>query len=168
MFSKRTKPSSDTIQDTELGTLSFADYGDTGSYSCRLTLANSSKNVEVFFDTTSREYLPTEKQRQFLRSIVSNYDNLIEKAISIISTTAARSDLKEKTISKTQLQPVSLIIPQVDTGTFRWDMTFEVTSLKNAFIIVYFDQFTPLSTMIEKDERNPLTKFLLRLLNGHS
>jgi len=168
MFSKRTKPSSDTIKDTELGKLSFADYGDTASYSCRLTLAISSKNVDVFFDTNSKEHLPTEKQRQFLRSIVVNYDNLIEKAISIISTTVARSDFKEKTISKTQLQPVSFIIPQVDTGAFKWDMRFEVASLKDTFIIVYFDQFTPLSSTIEKDERKPLTKFLLRLLNGHS
>jgi hypothetical protein len=168
MFSKRIKPSSDTIQDTELGTLSFADYGDTASYSCRLTLAISSKNVDVFFDTTSKEYLPTEKQRQFLKSIVANYDNLIEKAISIISTTVIRSDLKEKTISKSQLQPVSLIIPQVDTGNFKWDVTLEVTSLNDTFIIVYFDQFTPLSSTLEKDERKPFTKFLFRLLNGHS
>lgn len=168
MFSKRTKPSSDTIKDTELGTLSFADYGDTASYSCSLTLAISSKNVDVFFDTNSKEHLPTKKQRQFLRSVVVNYDNLIEKAISIISTTVAGSDLKEKTITKTQVQPVSLTIPQVDTDTFKWDMTFEVTSLKDTFIIVYFDEFTPLSSTIEKDERKPLTNFLLRLLNGSS
>lgn len=161
-------PFSDTIQDTELGTLSFVDYGDTASYSCRLTLANSLNNVEVFFDTTSREYLPTEKQRQFLKNIVASYDNLIEHAISIISTTSIRSDLKEKTISKTQLQPVSLIIPQVDTGAFKWDMTFEVISLKDTFIVVYFDQFTPLSSTLEKDEQKPFTKFLLRLFNGRS
>jgi hypothetical protein len=168
MFSKRTKPSSDTIKDTELGTLSFADYGDTASYSCSLTLAISSKNVAIFFDTNSKEHLPTENQRQFLKSITANYDNLIEKAIPVILSTVADSDLKEKTITKTQVQPVSLIIPQVDTGAFKWDMTFEVTSLKDTFIIVYFDQFTPLSSTLEKDERKPFTKFLLRLLNGRS
>lgn len=167
MFSKK-KPSSDSIKDTKPGTLFFADHGGTASYSCRLTLTISSKKVDVFFDTTSKEHLPTEQQKQFLKSIIANYDNLIEKTIAQISTTEHHSALKKKTISKTELQPVSLIIPQVDTGAFKWDMTFEVPSFKDTFIIVYFDEFTPISSTIKKDERKPLAKFLLRLLNGSS
>jgi hypothetical protein len=161
-------PSSGTVKDTEFGILSFVDYGDTTSYSCSLTLPISSKKVDIFFDTTSKEHLPTEQQKQFFKSIVANYNNIIEKVAPITLETLTHSDLKEKTIDRMNLQPVSFIIPQVDTGDFSWDMAFETTSLKDTFIIVYFDHFIPLSSMIEKDERKPLTKILLRLFNGRS
>lgn len=156
------------IKDKELGSLSYSDYGDAVSYSCKLALAISSKKVDVFFDTSSKDQLPTEKQRQFLRSIVINYDKLMEKTIPVIFTTVAGLNLKEKLSNKAQLRPVSVAIPQVDAGAFKWDITFTLASLKDTFIIVYFDQFNPLSTLIEKDDRKPWTKFLLRLFNGIS
>jgi len=168
MFSKKTKPSSDTVKDAEFGTFSFADYGDTASYSCKLTLPISLRKVDVFFDTTSKGHLPTDQQKQFFKSIIENYERLVAKAIPLISVTAAHQNLNIKTIDKSTLQPVSLIVPQIDIGTYKWDITFEVTSLKTSFFIVYFDQFTPLSVTIEKDKRKPLTKLLLRLLNGSS
>ena len=168
MLLKNTKPSSDTVRDAEFGTLAFADYGDTASYSCKLTLPISSKKVDVFFDTTSKEHLPTDLQKQFFRSILDNYDHLVADAIPLISAKAAYENLNIKTADNWGLRPVSLIVPQIDTGTYKWDITFEVKCLKNIFFIVYFDQFTPLSTTIEKDERKPLTKLLLRLLNGSS
>lgn len=168
MFFKKQKPSFNTAKDPELGQISFDEYGDTGSYSCKLALPISSKKVEVFFDTPSKEYLPTDQQKQFLKSIIKYYDSLTEKTIPIISTTEAKPYLGNEIIDKSQLQPVSILIPQVDTGSFKWDMTFTITSAKDIFIIVFFDNLTPLSSIIEKDEKKPLTKFLLRLLNGSS
>jgi hypothetical protein len=168
MFSKRTKLSSDTGKDPELGTLSFAEYRDITTYSCRLTLPISAKKVDIFFDTISKEHLPTDQQKRFLKSIVDNYDSVTEKAVDVISATTAHLNFQYKTIMKSELLPVSLIIPQVDTDNFKWDMTFEVAAWKDTSIIVYFDKFTPLSSTIEKDERKPFTKLLLRLLNGSS
>ena len=167
MFSKRIKISSDTVKDNDLGMISFANYGDVGEYRCRLRLAISSKKVDVFFSTDAKEDLPTDQQKDFLKSIVDNYDTLIDKSILLISNSADHSYLKGKSIAKFELHPVSLIVPQIDKGKFNWDMTFEVRSVKDVFVIVYFDKFAPLSSTIEQDERKPLTKFLLRLLNGN-
>jgi len=168
MYFKKQKSFSNTVTDTELGVLSFDEYGDAASYSCKVELPISLKAVDVFFDTPSKERLPTDQQKQFLKNIIENYGRLIEKTIPIISTTEAQLYLREKIINKIELRPVSILIPQVDTGAFKWDMTFEEASTKGIFIIVFFDNLTPLSSTIERDEKKPFTKFLLGLLNGRS
>jgi len=168
MLSKRKKLSFETIEDAELGTLTFADYGDTASYSCKLTLPVSSEKVDVFFETTSKEHRPTDKQKQFFKSVLDNYNSLVKKIAPVVSAAINETDYKDKKIGKSQLQLVSLMVPQVDTEEFNWDITFKATSLKKVFIIVCMDRLTPLSSMIEKDERQPFTKLLLRLLNGSS
>jgi hypothetical protein len=112
--------------------------------------------------------LQTDQQRIFLKGIVENYKNIIEKVIPLIISTQKFQDKTQIEIGKLILQPVSLIIPQIDIGSYKWDMTFEATTLRDTFFIIYLENYNILSVTLEKDDKNTLTKFLLRLLNGRS
>lgn len=168
MYLRRKRRNFETIKDTEFGTLSFDEYGDTSCYSCKLKLPISIKTIDVFFETSSRSTLPTDQQRIFLKGVVENYQIIIEKVIPLIISTYKLKDKTQIEIEKLILQPISLIIPQIDMGSFKWDMTLVAATLSDTFFIIYLENYSVLSVTLEKDDKNTLIKFLLRLLNGRS
>ena len=156
------------LKDLDPGKLTYDNFGEKGSYSCKIKIPISTYPIDIFFDTEKVDHLPTVKQRQFLNNLIADFDNLFAKTEAILLDTYINNSLLTTGNLRNDLQAVSLIIPLVDKGHTLWDATFKSKSNKNIFVIVYYDGSNPISAYIEKDERKRWLKFIMKLINRNS
>ncbi len=152
------------IVDNDYGLLSFSEYGDVKYFGGKFLLSIALTKIDVFFDTTSKDRLPTIKQKEFLNNIVENYDAILARLFSVLPPVLPQKDYKGLYKIKAALEVVSLKIPDIDNEYNKWDMTFRIKSINNTFLIVYFENLQPFYSTVEKDQTKTWLKFLIHLM----
>lgn len=149
---------SKTITDPELGKLKFQEVEGMLSYSCKLTLPGSTKQVDIFFDTDSVENTPTLAQKQFLQRIVEQYNDVLDSIASNLPEDIASHKPHEL---KENFELDTVGIPHHVEENAKWDLSLINRTEKNMILLAKFEGMKPIKVWTGQTTQRP---FLLKLL----
>jgi len=142
--------------------MEFSDILGDMTVSAKINLSISLNKVEVFFKVISNLDLPTIKQRTFLNEIVSNYDKVL---ISLHRTLPKELSHLSKQQLKDSFNIETIGISLIDKGELDWDMSMKSKINSRLTLIIFLKGMQVVSTAIDFDKRNSLTRFIHNLLS---
>lgn len=147
--------------DPSLGKLDFLDVEGHLSYSCKLALPISNKLVEVFFQTNSINNPPTSSQREFLKFLIDNYDEVLKAIIPQLP-----NDIEivgNQLIGlKNQFTLETIGIPLKTDDMANWNLSLQSLNDVSTFLLTNFEGMNPTNVYVEHE---PKKTFFIRLIS---
>src|SRR6185312_9626088 len=109
--------------DPDLGLLEYQDIEGLSSYNCKVTLPISKKQVEIFFETTSKDRLPSVEQKKFIQHVVDDYNSILLSLVPVLPNEIKVSEQNKKSFLRDQfdLDTMGVAINVKVNG--RWDLS---------------------------------------------
>ncbi|MEJ0102998.1 MAG: hypothetical protein WDO19_10755 [Bacteroidota bacterium] len=155
-----------TLIDPDLGPLEFSDILGKLTYSCQVKLPIFRKEVDIFFETDSKDRLPTNVQKRFLKQLFDNYDKILESITSAPLAEFQNMSKDKVRLLKEEFDLSTLGIPLEIENNPKWNLSLLNRMDKSMSLLSNFDNMIPTAVWIEKEtKRSSFARLLLKLLN---